>query len=269
MRRMRMQPGRMFLVDTAQGRIISDDEIKSELAAEHPYQQWIDEGLVQIDDLPESKYTYMTHDRVVLRQQIFGFTNEEVNLLVKPMAVTGGEALGSMGTDTPIAVLSARPRMLFDYFQQLFAQVTNPPLDAIREEIVTSLGGTIGPEADLLTPSAASCRQIVLPQPILHNDDLSKLIHLNDNAKFPHFRSVVVRGVYPVAQGGEGLRRHWTRCATRCRGDRRWRPHHRAVGPRVQREVRPDPVAAAHRRGASPPGAREDPYQGRSRRRVR
>ncbi|AVP66513.1 glutamate synthase large subunit [Prescottella equi] len=206
-RRMRMQPGRMFLVDTAQGRIISDDVIKSELAAEHPYQQWIDEGLVQIDDLPESKYTYMTHDRVVLRQQIFGFTNEEVNLLVKPMAVTGGEALGSMGTDTPIAVLSARPRMLFDYFQQLFAQVTNPPLDAIREEIVTSLGGTIGPEADLLTPSAASCRQIVLPQPILHNDDLSKLIHLNDNAKFPHFRSVVVRGVYPVAQGGEGLRK--------------------------------------------------------------
>ncbi|WP_137722855.1 glutamate synthase large subunit [Prescottella subtropica] len=206
-RRMRMQPGRMFLVDTAQGRIISDDEIKSELAAAQPYQQWIDDSLVHIDDLPEHKYTYMTHDRVVLRQQIFGYTNEEVNLLVKPMAVSGVEALGSMGTDTPIAVLSARPRMLFDYFQQLFAQVTNPPLDAIREEIVTSLGGTIGPEADLLNPSPLSCRQILVPQPILHNDDLSKLIHLNDNGEFPRFRSVVVRGVYPVAEGGEGLRR--------------------------------------------------------------
>ncbi|WP_305093280.1 glutamate synthase large subunit [Prescottella sp. R16] len=205
-RRMRMQPGRMFLVDTAQGRIISDDEIKSELAAAQPYQQWIDDSLVHIDDLPAHEYTYMTHDRVVLRQQIFGYTNEEVNLLVKPMAATGGEALGSMGTDTPIAVLSARPRMLFDYFQQLFAQVTNPPLDAIREEIVTSLGGTLGPESDVLSPSALSCRQIALPQPILHNDDLSKLIHLNDNGEFPRFRSVVVRGVYPVAEGGEGLR---------------------------------------------------------------
>jgi glutamate synthase (NADPH/NADH) large chain len=171
----------MFLVDTDQGRIISDDEIKSELAAEHPYQEWLDQGLTHMDDLPDRPYTYMSHERVVLRQQMFGFTNEEVNVLVKPMAASGAEALGSMGTDTPIAVLSSRSRMLFDYFSQLFAQVTNPPLDAIREEVVTSLGGTIGPEHDLLHPTAESCRQIYLPQPILHNDDLSKLIHVNDD----------------------------------------------------------------------------------------
>ncbi|RZL71458.1 MAG: glutamate synthase subunit alpha, partial [Rhodococcus sp. (in: high G+C Gram-positive bacteria)] len=198
-KKIRLQPGRMFLVDTAEGRIISDDEIKSELAAEHPYQEWLDQGLTHMDDLPDRPYTYMSHERVVLRQQMFGYTNEEVNLLVKPMALSGAEALGSMGTDTPIAVLSARSRMLFDYFSQLFAQVTNPPLDAIREEVVTSLGGTIGPEHDLLHPTAESCRQIFLPQPILHNDDLSKLIHVNDDGEFPNFRSVIVRGLYPVA----------------------------------------------------------------------
>ena len=206
-RKVRLQPGRMFLVDTAQGRVISDEELKNELAAEHPYQQWIDEGLIHMDDLPDRPYTYMSHERVVLRQQLFGFTNEEVNLLVKPMALSGAEALGSMGTDTPIAVLSSRPRMLFDYFSQLFAQVTNPPLDAIREEVVTSLGATIGPEGDLLHPNADSCKQIALPQPILHNDDLSKLVHVNDDGEFPGFRSVVIRGLYPVKEGGDGIRR--------------------------------------------------------------
>ncbi|WP_072690422.1 glutamate synthase large subunit [Rhodococcus marinonascens] len=206
-RKIRLQPGRMFLVDTEKGRIISDDEIKSELAAEHPYQEWLEQGLTHMDDLPDRPYTYMSHERVVLRQQMFGYTSEEVNLLVKPMAASGAEALGSMGTDTPIAVLSARSRMLFDYFSQLFAQVTNPPLDAIREEVVTSLGGTIGPEHDLLQPSAESCRQIFLPQPILHNDDLSKLIHVNDDGEFPNFRSVIIRGLYPVAEGGAGLRK--------------------------------------------------------------
>ena len=206
-RKLRMQPGRMFLVDTSQGRIIDDEEIKSALAAEHPYQEWIDQGIARLEDLPESKYTYMSHERVVLRQQVFGYTSEEVNLLVKPMAATGGEALGSMGTDTPIAVLSARPRMLFDYFSQLFAQVTNPPLDAIREEVVTSLGGMLGHEGDLLNPTADSCRQILVSAPVIDNDDLQKLIHVNDDGKFPGFNSVIIRGLYPVADGGEGLRR--------------------------------------------------------------
>ncbi|MET0197961.1 MAG: glutamate synthase central domain-containing protein, partial [Rhodococcus fascians] len=206
-RKVRLQPGRMFLVDTAQGRIVSDDEIKDELAAEHPYQQWLDEGLTSIDDLPDRPHVHMPHDRVLIRQQIFGYTTEELNVLVSPMAKTGAEAIGSMGTDTPIAVLSVRPRMLFDYFSQLFAQVTNPPLDAIREEIVTSLGGTIGPEGDLLNPGPDACKQIVLPQPILHNDDLAKLVHINDEGTQEGLRSVVVRGLYPVAEGGEGLQK--------------------------------------------------------------
>ena len=208
--RTRLQPGRMFLVDTTQGRIVSDEEVKAELAAAQPYKQWLDEGLVRLEQLPDRPHQHMPHDRIVLRQQVFGYTYEEINLLVAPMARTGAEALGSMGTDTPIAVLSNRSRMLFDYFQQLFAQVTNPPLDAIREEVVTSLGGVIGPEGDLLHPTAESCHQILLPQPVLHNDELDKLIHLDPADRVggrPHgFSSRVIRCLYPVAEGGAGLR---------------------------------------------------------------
>ena len=182
-RRMRLQPGRMFLVDTAQGRIVSDEEIKAELAAEHPYQQWLDNGLIPLEQLPQGDYVRMQRHRVVLRQLVFGYTYEELNLLVAPMARTGAEPIGSMGTDTPVAVLSQRPRMLFDYFQQLFAQVTNPPLDAIREEVVTSLQGTVGPEGDLLNPNEESCRQIALPQPILRNHELAKLINLDPDVE--------------------------------------------------------------------------------------
>ncbi|AKS31284.1 glutamate synthase large subunit [Mycolicibacterium goodii] len=209
-KKMRLQPGRMFLVDTAQGRIVDDEEVKAELAAAQPYQEWLDKGLFHLDELPPGDYVRMPHHRVVLRQQIFGYTYEELNLLVAPMARTGAEALGSMGTDTPIAVLSARPRMLFDYFQQLFAQVTNPPLDAIREEVVTSLQGTVGPEGDLLNPGPESCRQIVLPQPILRNADLSKLICVDPDHEIrghKHgMRAAVIRCLYPVNRGGQGLK---------------------------------------------------------------
>ncbi len=209
-KKMRLQPGRMFLVDTAQGRIVDDEEIKADLAAQEPYREWLDAGLFHLDDLPPGDYVRMPHHRVVLRQQIFGFTYEELNLLVAPMARTGAEALGSMGTDTPVAVLSARPRMLYDYFQQLFAQVTNPPLDAIREEVVTSLQGTVGPEGDLLTPDADSCRQIVLPGPILRNADLSKLMCVDPDHEIrghKHgLRAAVIRCLYPVARGGQGLK---------------------------------------------------------------
>ncbi|MGC7255443.1 glutamate synthase large subunit [Mycobacteroides abscessus subsp. massiliense] len=208
--RTRLQPGRMFLVDTTQGRIVSDEEVKAELAAAEPYQRWLEEGLVRLEQLPDRPHQHMPHNRIVLRQQVFGYTYEEINLLVAPMARTGAEALGSMGTDTPIAVLSNRSRMLFDYFQQLFAQGTNPPLDAIREEVVTSLGGVIGPEGDLLHPTAESCHQILLPQPVLHNDELDKLIHLDPadtvNGRAHGFSSRVIRCLYPVAEGGAGLR---------------------------------------------------------------
>ncbi|CRK53885.1 glutamate synthase (large subunit) [Rhodococcus sp. RD6.2] len=202
----RLQPGRMFLVDTAQGRIVSDDEIKAELAAAQPYQEWLDAGMVRVEDLPEREVLHMNHERVLIRQQVFGYTTEELSILLTPMAKTGGEALGSMGTDTPIAVLSSRSRLLFDYFQQLFAQVTNPPLDAIREEVVTSIGGSLGPEGDLLNPGPDSCKLLSLPSPILHNDDLAKLVHVNDDGEYPGFRSVVIPGLYRVAAGGDGLR---------------------------------------------------------------
>src|ERR1700755_2118346 len=209
-KKMRLQPGRMFLVDTAQGRIVDDEEIKAEFAAEHPYQEWLDAGLFHLDKLPQGDYVRMPHHRVVLRQQAFGYTYEELSLLLAPMAKTGAEALGSMGTDTPIAVLSQRPRMLFDYFQQLFAQVTNPPLDAIREEVVTSLQGTTGGEGDLLNPNADSCRQILLPQPILRNHELAKLINLDPdvevNGRRHGMRSKVIRCLYPVAENGAGLK---------------------------------------------------------------
>jgi len=209
-RRMRLQPGRMFLVDTAQGRIVADEEIKAELAAEQPYRDWLDNGLIGLEELPQGPYIRMPHHRVVLRQLVFGYTYEELNLLVAPMARAGAEPIGSMGTDTPVAVLSQRSRMLYDYFHQLFAQVTNPPLDAIREEVVTSLQGVIGPEGDLLSPDENSCRQIVLPQPILRNHELAKLINVDPdqeiNGRRHGMRTKVIRCLYPVAESGAGLK---------------------------------------------------------------
>ena len=146
-----------------------------------------------------------THASVTRRQQIFGYTEEELRVLLTPMANTGAEPLGSMGTDTPIAALSDKPRLLFDYFAQLFAQVTNPPLDAIREELVTSLAGSIGPEANLLEPTPASCRQIVLPFPVFSNDDLAKIRHINRDGDMPGFVTHVVRGLYDVEGGGAAM----------------------------------------------------------------
>ncbi|HSV66683.1 MAG TPA: glutamate synthase large subunit [Mycobacteriales bacterium] len=202
----RLQPGRMFLVDTSLGRIVEDDEIKSALAAEHPYGDWLDAGLVPLSSLRDRTHIVPTHESVVRRQQVFGYTEEESRILLAPMARTGAEPIGSMGTDSPVAVLSDRPRLLYDYFSQLFAQVTNPPLDAIREELVTSLGATIGAEQNLLEPSAASARQIALPFPVIDNDELAKIIHVNDDGDLPGFASVVLSGRYAVDQGGPGLR---------------------------------------------------------------
>ncbi|MBD3925942.1 glutamate synthase large subunit [Nocardioides cavernae] len=204
-RKGRLQPGRMFLVDTEEHRIIEDEEIKSQLAAEQPYDEWLHAGLIHLDDIDDLEHIVHTHASVTRRQQIFGYTEEELRVLLSPMANTGGEALGSMGTDTPIAALSEKPRMLFDYFSQLFAQVTNPPLDAIREELVTSLSGSIGPEANLLEPTPASCRQIVLPFPVFSNDDLAKIRHINRNGDKPGFQVHVVRGLYAVEGGGAAL----------------------------------------------------------------
>ncbi|MEI8238878.1 MAG: glutamate synthase central domain-containing protein, partial [Actinomycetota bacterium] len=179
-RKGRLQPGRMFLIDTVQGRIVDDEEVKRDLAQAQPYQQWLDEGLVELNELADREHVVFSRQSVLRRQQMFGYTHEELKIILGPMARSGLEPLGSMGTDTPIAVLSERSRLLFDYFQQLFAQVTNPPLDAIREEVVTSVGSTVGPEANLLSPGPESCRQLVLPFPVIDNDDLAKIIHIND-----------------------------------------------------------------------------------------
>jgi glutamate synthase (NADPH) large chain len=206
----RLQPGKMFLVDTAAGRIISDDEIKAELAAAQPYDDWLMAGLMHLEDLPEREHVIYTHDSVQRRQQTFGYTEEELKILLAPMARTGAEPLGSMGTDTPVAVLSKRPRLLYDYFGQLFAQVTNPPLDAIREELVTSLAATIGPEGNLLDPGPASCRQVVLPGPVIDNEELAKLLSIDEDGNLPGFRAVRVSGLYRVREGGAGLKARLT-----------------------------------------------------------
>ncbi|GHJ38273.1 glutamate synthase [Streptomyces sp. TS71-3] len=204
-RKGRLQPGRMFLVDTAEHRIIEDDEIKAELAAEHPYAEWLEAGEIELEDLPEREHIVHTHASVTRRQQTFGYTEEELRILLAPMAKSGAEPIGSMGTDTPIAVLSDRPRLLFDYFTQLFAQVTNPPLDAIREELVTSLRSSVGPGANLLAPTAASCRSVTLPFPVIDNDELAKLIHINADGDMPGMKAVTLSGLYRVNGGGPAL----------------------------------------------------------------
>ena len=204
-RKGRLQPGKMFLVDTDNGRIIEDDEIKSSLAKEQPYKDWLHAGLVHLEELPEREHIVHTHSSVLRRQQTFGYTDEELKILLTPMALNAAEALGSMGTDTPIAVLSSRPRLLFDYFTQLFAQVTNPPLDAIREEIVTSLSSSVGEEANLLSATPAHTRQVVLPFPVIDNDELAKLIHINQDGDQPGFAAQKFSGLYKVAEGAAGL----------------------------------------------------------------
>lgn len=192
-RKGRLQPGKMFLVDTAEHRIVEDDEIKAALAAEHPYAEWLETGEIELSDLPEREHIVHTHASVTRRQQTFGYTEEELRVILAPMARTAGEPLGSMGTDSPIAALSARPRLLFDYFTQLFAQVTNPPLDAIREELVTSLRSSLGPGSNLLEPTASTCRSVTLPFPVIDNDELAKLIHINADGDMPGMKAEIGR----------------------------------------------------------------------------
>ena len=201
----RLQPGKMFLIDTAAGRIVGDDEVKESLAEHEPYGEWLHSGLLDIKTLPDRVRVQPNHESVVRRQIAFGYTEEDLRILLTPMAASGTEPLGSMGTDTPTAVLSQRSRLLYDYFVELFAQVTNPPLDAIREEIVTSMARVMGPEQNLLEPTAASCRQIVLRWPVLDNDELSKIVHINDDGEHGGLRTAVLKALYDVERGGEGL----------------------------------------------------------------
>ncbi|MBM7567307.1 glutamate synthase (ferredoxin) [Paenibacillus sacheonensis] len=199
----RLRPGRMLLVDTKAGRIVSDEEVKAQIAAEHPYREWLDEHLVGLDDLPDApELPEPDHDTVELRQQAFGYTFEDLRKVLEPMAGSGVEPIASMGYDAPLAILSERPQRLFNYFKQMFAQVTNPPIDAIREEIITATGTTLGPERNLLNPEPESARQIRLASPVLSNEEFAKLRHV----RRPGFKSITLPTLFTAADGVEGLR---------------------------------------------------------------
>jgi glutamate synthase (NADPH) large chain len=199
----RLQPGKMFLIDTRQGRIIEDAELKHSIATAKPYREWLSKNIVRLSDLPGHPVPEPSHATVLLRQQVFGYTHEDLRILMAPMAHKGEEAIGSMGTDTPLAVLSDRQPSLFNYFKQLFAQVTNPPLDAIREELVTSMSTALGPERNLLNPEPESCRMIKILSPIIDNDDLAKVRNISNES----FRAVTLPMRFKVAERGEGMRR--------------------------------------------------------------
>jgi glutamate synthase (ferredoxin) len=198
----RLQPGRMLLVDTQEGRIISDDEIKNKVATAHPYRLWLNEHLVALEDLPGASVAVEPSRATTLQlQQVFGYTYEDLNIIMTPMAKDGVEPIGSMGNDTPLAVLSERPRLLYDYFKQMFAQVTNPPIDAIREEIVTSTETNLGPERNLVKPEPGSCHRIKLKTPILTNAELAKLRQVRDFG----FQAAVLPILIKAGEGGAGL----------------------------------------------------------------
>ncbi len=200
----RLQPGKMFLIDLEQGRIVSDKEIKDQLANRQPYAQWLKENQITLDTLPEpSRLHGMEHATIVQRQRAFGYTDEDLRMLMTPMAVNGEEPIGSMGTDTPLACLSDKPQPLFNYFKQLFAQVTNPPIDSIREEMVMSLVSYIGTERNILAETPRHCHTLKLPNPIITNRDLEKLrrVAVGD------FLAMTLPTMFQTSDGESGLRR--------------------------------------------------------------
>ncbi|HLX59935.1 MAG TPA: glutamate synthase large subunit [Planctomycetota bacterium] len=200
----RLQPGKMFLIDLKEGRIIDDAELKEKIASEKPYGEWLNGNLIELDALPDSNnIPEPDHSTVFHRQQAFGYTVEDLRILMTPMALNGEEPIGSMGTDTPLAVLSDKPQPLYSYFKQLFAQVTNPPLDAIREELVTSVATSVGPEGNILKPGPDCCKQIKLTSPILDNHELAKLRHISVNG----YKTLTLPMLFEASTGGEGLRK--------------------------------------------------------------
>ena len=201
----RLQPGRMLLVDLEQGRIIDDEELKHSIATAKPYGDWLAEHVIRLEELPAAPESYPTEfDTLLRRQQLFGYTNEDLKILMTPMATDGNEAIGSMGTDTPLAVLSDKPQLLYNYFKQLFAQVTNPPVDAIREEIIMSMDQCIGGEHNLLEPGPESARVIKIKSPILTNEELEKIRAL-DGTGPGGFKSITLPILFNLRQGVRGL----------------------------------------------------------------
>jgi glutamate synthase domain-containing protein 2/glutamate synthase domain-containing protein 1/glutamate synthase domain-containing protein 3 len=198
----RLQPGRMFLVDTQQGRIIEDEEIKRDIVSQHPYRQWLNEHLVHLSDLPEAPETPLPDHKTLLQRQIaFGYTNEDERIILAPMARDGVEAVGSMGNDSALAVLSGRPRLLYDYFKQLFAQVTNPPIDCIREEIIIAAETRLGSEGNLLNPQPSACRRVELKWPVLTNEEFAKLKRMS----VPGLKVGVLPILFRVTRGEKGV----------------------------------------------------------------
>ena len=207
-RKWRLQPGKMLLIDLEQGRIISDDELKAELAARHPYETWLRRTQIMVSDLPLSARRAEPHrnTRLIDLQQAFGYTEESLKLLMAPMAERGEEAVGSMGTDTPISALSSRSKLLHTYFKQNFAQVTNPPIDPIREEIVMSLVSFIGPRPNLLDLEGTSeVKRLEVPQPILSNEEIEKIRQIGD-VEDNHFSTITIDITYPSDNGASGMR---------------------------------------------------------------
>lgn len=201
----RLQPGRMLLVDLEQGRIIDDAELKHQIATEKPYAEWLDRHVIRLEAVPAAQEPYPTEFETLLRrQQLFGYTNEDLKLLMTPMAMDGNEAIGSMGTDTPLAVLSDKPQLLYNYFKQLFAQVTNPPVDAIREELIMSMDQCIGGEHNLLEPGPESARVIKIKSPLLTNEELEKIRAL-DGTGPGGFKSITLPITFNIRQGVRGL----------------------------------------------------------------
>lgn len=202
-RKGRLQPGKMFLIDTKAGQIIEDEQIKSEVASLEPWSEWLEQSRINLRDLPEREHVRYSSTSVNRRQRVFGYTEEDIKEFITPMAKTGQEPIGAMGTDTPIAALSDRPRLLFDYFVQQFAQVTNPPLDAIREEVVTSMTAAIGPVRNLLSATPEHAKQMVLDYPILSNDELARIKHIDKANNIG--KSITVSCLYRVDDGAEAL----------------------------------------------------------------
>jgi len=206
LRKWRLEPGRMLLVDLERGRIIDDDELKADIASVHPYQAWLDKTQIKLETLPDEVAPMPPPKEVLLdRQQAFGYTHEDLRFFLKPMALSGEDTVGAMGRDTPLAVLSHRPKLLFDYFQQRFAQVTNPPIDSIREQLVMSLVSLIGPRPNLLDLETAGKHiRLELHQPILTNVDLEKIRRIEDNSHGA-FRTYTLSICYAAAQGATGM----------------------------------------------------------------
>jgi glutamate synthase (ferredoxin) len=202
LRKGRLQPGRMFLVDTEQGRIIEDEEIKRKICSERPYRRWLNEHLVHLSDIPDAPELPLPDHRTLLQRQIaFGYTNEDERIILTPMARDGVEAVGSMGNDAALAVLSKRPRLLYDYFKQLFAQVTNPPIDCIREEIIIGAETRLGSEGNLLNPQPSACRRVELKWPIITNEEFAKIRRQN----LPGLKVGVLPILFRVTRGEKGL----------------------------------------------------------------